>query len=90
MVWQKREAAKQANTLQFYSSQELFDAYKQGRIRGFFSSYRSEQAFVEVNQLQPVPVIGFAYPSLELYHYLGREFEPFMQRLSQMLQSADA
>lgn len=85
VVWQKRYASQLDNTLQMYSAAELCEAYNSGSIRGFLSNYFSVDELVNRKQLNPMPVIDKKLPSYPLYHYLGAEYEPLMQQISQRL-----
>ncbi|MEH6650767.1 MAG: hypothetical protein V7707_12140 [Motiliproteus sp.] len=85
VIWQKRYASQLDNTLQMYSAAELCDAYNLGNISGFLSNYVSVDELVNRKRLSPMPVIDKKLPSYPLYHYLGAEYEPLMQRISQLL-----
>lgn len=85
VVWQKRYASQLDNSLQMYSSSELYAAYNRGDLHGFLSSYSTEERFVSRQRLVPRPVIEKNLPDRHFYHYLGQEYAPLMQQISQRL-----
>ena len=87
--WQQQYIDQIPRTMRFYSNQDIFEAYKQQRVRGFLASDDVVEALVEAGELWPVPVAEDQVRTLELYHYLGREYSPFMKRLNNLLQKSE-
>ncbi len=66
----------------FHGNDQMFQAYNQGYLAAFPASDLLINILVEENKLIPPPVLLEEIVSTPLYHYLGKEFTPFMERFS--------
>lgn len=87
VIWQKRYAENINNSLRFYDGKTMLQAYSKEQLRGFLMAYKSEQQLLSNPLLKPFPILEVELPPLEVYHYLGAEFEPFMKRFSELYHS---
>jgi len=66
---------------------EKYEAYAKGRIKRFLSADTNVEDMIEKNILgnTPQPIIEKTIATLPLYHYLGAEFTPFMEKFSALV-----
>ena len=78
IVWQERYIAKNPDlpVMKYYSRNDMFEAYNMGRLAGVIENDET------ISDLSPLPQQTALINSLDLYHYLGGEFEDSMKKLS--------
>ncbi|MBX2831559.1 MAG: hypothetical protein KTR23_10330 [Rhodospirillales bacterium] len=66
---------------------EKHEAYAQGRVTRFLSADTNIEDMIAKNILgnTPAPIIEKTIVILPLYHYLGAEFAPFMEKFSALV-----
>jgi len=69
----------------FHSAEDMFEAYNAGLISGFLAADFSVGIRMASNELKPSPVHAKTLHDLPLFHYLGKEFAPFMAKFSKVL-----
>lgn len=90
IVWHER-AITSYKGIAFNDEAKMYEAYRKGRLGGFLSSDITLNIWLKSHDLSPTPDPVEAEVLLvsPLYHYLGAEFAPFMQRFSALVVSAD-
>ncbi len=86
VVWQE-DYMKGKRGLKFNNANELLDAYNAGRLSGILIADLSVFKLVKEKKLYPRPIKKQTISTAPLYHYLGAEYAPFMDRLSNLLKS---
>ena len=84
ILWQE-EYMKGNRGRRFSNVEELFFAYNSGQLAGFLSNDMAVLSGVDASKVTPRPVKVKTILTLPLYHYLGREFTPFMEKLSDLV-----
>jgi len=84
VVWQENYMKTRKGKV-FHDSDSLVRAYNEARVGGMLYADFAMAALVRDNHIYPEPVRGEVLLEAPLYHYLGKEFEPFMKRLSELL-----
>ena len=90
IVWQER-AISQYKGLAFNDEAKMFEAYRKGRLGGLLSTDITINIWTKSHGFLPTPnpVMAEVLLVSPIYHYLGAEFAPFMERFSAMLVSED-
>jgi len=84
VVWMESHMKGQ-NGKAFHSAEEMYAAYNSGLISGFLAADISVAAKIKQGNLTPAPKLEKTIHEVPLFHYLAKEFAPFMERLSQSL-----
>ena len=69
----------------FHSADKLFTEYNAGRLSGFLAADISVVQLIESGKIVPAPKKVITILTAPMYHYLGREFSPFMDRLTALI-----
>lgn len=84
VVWMESHM-KGENGKAFHSAEEMFAAYNEGLISRFLAADASVAIKIKRKELAPAPMHDQTIHEVPLFHYLGKEFSPFMAKLSQSL-----
>jgi len=71
--------------LKFHSEDDVVAAYNKGVIGSFLTEKQTVDILVQGGAIVPAPVRKTTISAQPLYHYLGREFGPFMGDFSTLL-----
>ncbi len=88
IVWQERYM-KNRNGILFHSVEKMYETYRNGRLGGFLGTHHSVKAQIASGRLPIAPILGKVIMAEPLYHYLGSEYAPFMQRFSALIKEKD-
>lgn len=77
VIWQRNYMKGKENGISFPSYSAMFEAYNQGKVTAFLANDISVQAWLDENQLKPVPHIKETMSQAPIFHYLSPEFKEF-------------
>ncbi len=86
VIWQE-DYMKDKTGRRFHDATSLFEAYNDGKISGFLAADISVRQLIDNGQLPNRPVKEKTVLAAPMYHYLGKEYSPFMERLSALIES---
>ncbi len=86
VVWQENYMKTRGGRA-FPDEIQMHDAYNKGTIKGFLASDFGTVARLKRNAFSPPPEREEVLLKAPLYHYLGEEFTPIMNRLERLLAS---
>ena len=84
VVWQE-EYMKGRNALSFHDANSILKAYNSGAISGFTISDLAILAKINQGAVSSVPIRSEILSSFPLYHYLNKQYAPFMTKFSNYL-----
>ena len=76
---------KNRNGRAFHTPEQMYEAYRRGRISGFLASESSVNVQVKRKGL-PKPIVGEVLSRVPIYHYLGAEFSPILAKFSKLIE----
>ncbi len=88
ILWQEKQA-KGKNSVAFNGNPQLFAAYNSGSIHSLIAADYTIINAIKSGQFETPPVRQEEVFSAPLYHYLAKEFTPFMKTLSAYLKEHD-
>jgi len=86
VVWQENYMKTHEGKI-FHGSDQVLQAYNDGRVRGMLFADLTMEVVIRNKTLNPPPKKDTILLEAPLYHYLGKEFTPFMAQLSDLLKS---
>jgi len=85
IVWQEQyqpSAPKKA----YHGIEKIFEAYNASLLTGFLSTNYNIIKMNKAGLFTPPPALGKTVNTAPVYHYLGKEFTPFMKRFSKYIE----
>ena len=86
VIWQEDYMKDKAGR-RFQDAASLFEAYNAGKLSGFLAADISVRQLINDGKLSVSPVKGNTVLAAPMFHYLGKEFAPFMEKLSSLIQA---
>jgi len=86
IVWME-ERMKTQEGKAYHSEAEMYDAYNRGHLSGFLAGDIAVHNMIAKGSFIMPPKQGKVENRVPLYHYLGKEFSPFMEKLSAVLKT---
>ena len=86
IVWME-ERMKGQEGKAYHSEAEMYGAYNKGHLSGFLATDASVRNMIAEGKFIVPPKHGKTEHQVPLFHYLGKEFSPFMEKLSAALKT---
>jgi len=86
VVWHE-DYVKGKNVRKFHQAADQIRAYNAGFLSGILIADLSVFKLAAKGGIKPIPVRGEVVHSSPMYHYLGAEFSPFMDRFSKRIKA---
>ena len=84
IVWMEQRMQGQDGKA-YHSEADMYEAYNKGHLSGFLATDVSVRNMIAEGKFAVSPKHGKTEHRVPLFHYLGKEFSPFMKKFSAML-----
>lgn len=84
VIWQE-DYMKNKTGRRFHDAAGLFEAYNEGKLSGFLAADISVRQLIDNGTLNVRPEKQKTVLAAPMFHYLGKEFAPFMEKMNALI-----